>query len=534
MMPELRQQIDIRPAGLSTATQAYLRKGDRSLREGEMADAVQSYARAVETAPGSLVARWSLGVTLSGMRRFELAVKQYREATRIAEDDLITALLLQGALQEYGDRGTSQQVYLDTVRRFTRPGKPGLDAAGSLERLENALKQLPDSPVLCLLYGDALQVALRFDDSGRSYRRAIALAPSWAKPQINLGLSYLAQGKANLAVAALDGVLKTDPKNPRALLALGDAQLQAGNNAGALRVYKQLVQIESVAVSAATGAARANMALGKAGAAVSDLQDVRRRAPKDPSPVAALAEIQMKTGSYAEAADSYASALKLSEEGGLFAARPSLQRALAEAQLSAKRPRDAQRTLQQALQDDPENEALWRRLLAKTYLEQGDRPAAEQELKRALVNELSLYPQETLQAIAAEGWTEKFIAGFRADLAGARTGVRGSGSPQTGIVVRSATISRESEIVALAGLAHLLRFTSAVQEEVSTRRDLVRLRGSGADWFLLAQAQERLGENVDARTSYGQSVRKGDMSAALQKLSLDRIRKLGNLPPKQD
>ena len=279
-----------------------------------------------------------------------------------------------------------------------------------------------------------------------------------------------------------------------------------------------------------SGAARANMALGQSGAAVNDLQNVRKRAPKDPTPVAALAEIQMKTGSYAEAADSYASALKLSEEGGLFAARPSLQRALAEAQLSAKRPVDAQRTLQKALTDDPENEALWRRLLAKTYLDLNDRPAAELELKRALVNETSLYPQETLQAIAAEGWLEKFIVGFRADLAGARTGIRSSGNEQTGIVVRSASVSKDGEIAALAGLSHLLRFTSAVQEEVSIRRDLVHLRGSGADWFLLAQAQERLGESVDARTSYGQAVRKGDLSSALQKLAMDRIRKLAGIP----
>ena len=529
-----QQQIDIRPAGLSTAAQAYLHKGDLSMRQSELGDAVQHYARAVQLAPGSLLAHWCLGVALSGMRRFELAVKEYQAATRIAEDDLLTALLLQGALQEYGDKNASQRVYLDTVRRFTRPGKPGLDASGSLERLEAALKERPESPILTLLYGDALQVALRFDDAGRAYRRSIALSPGWPKPQINLGLSYLTQGKANLAVAALDGALKTDPKNPRALLAMGDAQLQAGNNRGALRVYNQLTKVDSVAVPAATGAARASMALGQASAAVSNLQDARKRAPKDPTPVAALAEIQMKTGSFAEAADSYASALKLSEEGGLFAARPSLQRALAEALLAAKRPTDAQKTLQRALADDPENEALWRRLLAKSYIDQNDLPAAEIELKRALNNEVSLYPQETLQAIAAEGWTEKFIAGYRSDLQGARTGVRSAGGGQSSITIRSTTVSREAEIVALAGLAHLLRFTSAVTEEVSTRRELVRLRGSGADWLFLAQAQERLGENTDARASYGQAVRKGDLSSAIQKHAQERIRRLAGLPPKQD
>ncbi|WP_394796153.1 tetratricopeptide repeat protein [Armatimonas sp.] len=527
--------VDIRPAGLSTKALAELKSGDRNLGLGEFAAATGSYIRAMEAAPNSLVARWSLGLALSALRRSPaLAVQQYREATRIAEDDLITALLLQGALQEYGDRGAAQQVYLDTVRRFSRPGQPGLDASGSLKRIEAALKQCPNSPVLALLQGDALQIELRFQEAGLSYRRAIGSAPYWPKPKINLGLSYLAQGKANQAVLTLEGALKTDPANPRALLAMGDAQFQSGNHSGALKLYNQLSQVESVAVPAATGAARASMALGQASVAVSNLKSVQKRAPKDPTPVAALADIQMKTGSFAEAADSYASALKLSEEGGLFAARPSLQRALAEAQLSAKRPTDAQRTLQKALQEDPENEALWRRLLAQSYLEQNDRPAAEMELKRALNNERSLFPQETLQAIAAEGWTEKFIAGYQADLAGARTGVRGSSSTQTGIVVRSVPISKENEIVALAGLAHLLRFTSAVRDEVSVRRDLVHLRGSGADWFLLAQAQERLGDNADARASYGQAGRKGDLSSAIQKLAIERIRKLASLPGRRE
>ena len=94
--------VDIRPAGLSTKALAELKSGDRNLGLGEFAAATGSYIRAMEAAPNSLVARWSLGLALSALRRSPaLAVQQYREATRIAEDDLITALLLQGALQEY-------------------------------------------------------------------------------------------------------------------------------------------------------------------------------------------------------------------------------------------------------------------------------------------------------------------------------------------------------------------------------------------------------------------------------------------------
>ena len=347
---------------------------------------------------------------------------------------------------------------------------------------------------------------------------------------MNLGISYLAQGKPNLAVAVLQGVLKQDPNNPRVLLAMGDAQFQAGNSQDALKIYSRLSSVDAVAVPAATGAARASVAMGQIPGAINSLQSARKRAPKDPAPVAALADIQMRTGDFTGAVESYTSALKLTEEGGLFAARPSLQRALAQSQLAAKHAPEALKTLSRALQNDPENESLWRRLMARAYFEQKDRPAAEQELKRALLAETALYPQETLNAIADEGWIEKFIAAFRADLQGARTGIRGSVATQGTIEVRSVSVSREGEILALCGLAHLLRFTNAVREEVSLRRDLVRLRSSGTDWFLLAQAQERLGENVDARTSYGESVRKRDLSSAIQKLAIQRIRVLAEKP----
>lgn len=526
------RQTEPQPRQTDPRNQAieFLRRGDKSLRAGELPDALTHYYRATSADPTLLIARWCLGVTLSAQRRASLAVKEYREATRLAEDDLITALLLQGALQENEEPGAAQQVYLDTVRRFSLKGKTGLDASGSITRLQAALQRFPESPILTLLLGDAFQVNLRFDDAGRSYRRAIALAPSWPKPQINLGLSYLAQGKPQLAVEMLEGAMRIERNNPRALLALGDAQLQSGNNAGALKVYNQLTNVSSVAVPAATGVARASMALGQASVAVASLKSARERAPRDPAPAAALADIQMQTGKYAEAVESYMSALKLSEEGGLFSARTSLQRSLAEAQLAAHRPAEAQQTLERALVSAPESAALWHRLLAKSLIEQNNRPLAEQELKRALVQEQALYPKETLEAIAAEGWTERFIASFRADLQGARTGVRSSTNAPGGIVISSMPISKEGELVALAGLAHLLRFTSDVREEVSLRRELVRLRGSGADYFLLAQAQERLGEYTDARVSYGQAVKKGDLPRSLQDLSLARIRKLAGIP----
>lgn len=505
-----------------------LRLGDQRMRAADFAEASLEYARGAELAPAALLPRLCLGVALTSGRKVALAVQQYRAAQRIAEDDLITALLLQGALQELGDTGAAQQVYLDAVRRFKKDGRPGLDSTGSLRRLQEAAKQFPESPIVALLSGDSCQVAQNFAEAVQFYKRAIALAPSWSKPQVNLGLAFLSENKPELAIVSLESALRRDPNNPQANLALGDAQLRTGKPQEALNSYRRVEKVPGVAVFAATGAAQVSVQLGQLDAAVRSLETARRIAPKDPAPVMALAEIQMKQRSFADAAGTYAAALKLSQEGGLFSARPSLYRALTEALIAAKKFDQAQENLQRALAEEPDNAPTWHRLSAQIAGEKGDFVQVERELKLALICETSFFPQETLDAISKRGLLEKFIVVFRGDYNGARTGLQDIPTSNGSVSIRSVTPSKENQVTALIGLGHLYRYLQRYPEEVSVRRDLVSLRGNGGDWFLLAQAQERLGERADARASYSRAIQTSDLTPSVQKLILARIRTLSS------
>jgi RNA polymerase sigma-70 factor (ECF subfamily) len=152
------------PPGAAAAAATLQKNGDRRLRKGELAEAAREFVRAALTAPGDPVYRLTAGVALATVGDVRAAASQFRHAQRLADDDVVAALLLQGALSEQGLAGPAQTVGLDTIRRFTLEGKAGLDASGSIARLKAAVARFPDSAVVHLLLGDAYQIS----DNGRT------------------------------------------------------------------------------------------------------------------------------------------------------------------------------------------------------------------------------------------------------------------------------------------------------------------------------------------------------------------------------
>jgi len=154
------------PAGAASASALRLpaaavglhRAADRALRRGDLDEAARQYVRAALAAPDEPMLRMTAGVALATVRQVPGAASQFRRAAALADDDLIAALQYQGALAEMGEAAEAQSVYLDAVRRFSRPGKPGLDASGSIARIRAARPALPDSPILYLLLADAYQM----------------------------------------------------------------------------------------------------------------------------------------------------------------------------------------------------------------------------------------------------------------------------------------------------------------------------------------------------------------------------------------
>lgn len=509
LAPAQAQTSQISPAGpalsATAKTVSLITEGDRLLRAGDVRAAAESYLSATKSAPKQPLYQIMAGVALASAGRTSEALAAFRRANDLSKGtDLLTALLVQGALSETADdNADSESLFGRTVQRFSRPGRGGLDTSASTARLLTAVKQYPQSPILWLLLGDTYQLAEEWSKAGASYRTAIRLSSRWVKPRINLGLCQLAQGRSSQAVAAFHGALTLDPANAQAQIAKADAQLQAGSVDAAVLSYRKVENSSNnrVAAQAATGIGQAYAQRGQVPEAVASLNRARTLAPSDPTPAVALGAVQSQAGNFPAAAREYSDALRLSGSG-LFESKGVLYRALAETQLSARDSNGAITTINRALAEEPSSQPLWYRLWAQALFLRGDAPGGEAKLKQSLESETTRYPLDTLNALNARHLIAKLATEHDTALAAAKDDA-----------VRTRL---------LRPLANLARFQGIVTDEVRYRERLVELEPTGPDWFALAEARERAGDTVGARSAYQSAAKRGGLTPAAARQAKER------------
>ncbi|GAB4452379.1 MAG: hypothetical protein OHK0029_03170 [Armatimonadaceae bacterium] len=496
--PDYAEAMAAKP---SVAVRVVHQRGDQALARGENQEAAKAYLEAALQNPRDPVLRLSAGVMLAEIGKIKEATEQFRQALRRAEDDVVTALLLQNALIEQGAGAEAHEIYQDTYRRFGQTQQRGLDVSTSVRRLKEALTVYGESPVYYLLLGDAYQLGEQWSDADRAYRRAFVLAPRWSKPLVNLGISQLAQGQLKESIEKFEQALKLDPRNKQAQLLQMTGQGQVYANA---RSYKQ---------------------------AINTLKSAQQIAPKDPTPSLMIAQIQADNGNHAAAAGAYETALRITRSGGLFAQRPVVYRSLAEAYLSGKEPEKAIAALQKALTEEPAEAALWYRLMAQAQFAQGKSEAAKRSLIMALDSEAGPYPLDTLRAIDAASLLTEVKERYRAERTAAESGIRAT--PQgNGVVSITMANPRErtvdNRVKALVALAHIARYEQAFREEVRLRFELTRLRTDAWDWYLMAETYDQsLREPISARDAYLKaleiSIQRGGLNSAAQDYARQRL-----------
>jgi tetratricopeptide (TPR) repeat protein len=75
------------------------------------------------------------------------------------------------------------------------------------------------------------------------YRVAIELSPDYAPTHINLGVTYLRAGRADLAQTAFRRALELDPNQPTAWKNLGDLHRSLGEYQSALEAYGEAASL---------------------------------------------------------------------------------------------------------------------------------------------------------------------------------------------------------------------------------------------------------------------------------------------------
>jgi len=97
-----------------------------------------------------------------------------------------------------------------------------------------------------------VQQALALDDTTAAalthkellYQEAVALCPTHAQAQNNLGYVYEKQGRFDEAIAAYQKTIKLDPSAPYPYFGLGDVYFKTGRYADALQWYEQGLKYE--------------------------------------------------------------------------------------------------------------------------------------------------------------------------------------------------------------------------------------------------------------------------------------------------
>jgi tetratricopeptide (TPR) repeat protein len=496
---KLPQTIDISEAKIQpvAGVKKTHQQADAALRSGDMKGAAKAFSSAVLASPKEPMLRLSAGILLAEVGLPADATRQFREAVRYAEDDVIAALLLQSALTEQGAGAEAQEIYQDTYRRFAKPGKNGLNVTTSIARLKGAIQQYGESPVYYLLLGDAHQLAEEWAEADRCYLRAERLAPRWVKPLVNRGISQLAQGKLDGAITIFEQALKVEPRNKQA----------------------QVLRI--------TGEGQRYANARSFGRAIDTLNYAQKLAPKDPTPSVMIAQIQTDNGNFQAAADAYETALGITRSGGLFAQRPVLYRSMAEAWLSAKQPERAIETLHRALTDEPNSSPLWYRLIAEAQFDMGEVESGRGNLRAALDSESGAYPLDTLRAIDAKNQLLALKQEYQALEKGFIQETQPSGTVKITMANPNSRTS-DNQVRALVALAHIARYEGNFREEVRLRQELSKRRSSAWDWYLMGETFDlRLSEPTHARDAYLKCLeianRQNDLNEATRKFARERL-----------
>jgi tetratricopeptide (TPR) repeat protein len=89
------------------------------------------------------------------------------------------------------------------------------------------------------------------------------------------------------------------------------------------------------------------------------------------------------------------------------------------------------------------------------------------------------------------------------------------------------TADRELRVQCLTALGHLYEWRGQYRDGMAVWQDLTRLRGSGNDWFLLAQSLERASRWTEARDAWRKAVRSGELTDPARKHAAKKLSALG-------
>ena len=229
---------------------ALLFKADLLRAEGKTAEAVAAYEKGIEIKPQAITAHAALIMIHLRERKPELAAKQLEAMQKAAAKHPLT-YYMQG---------------------LTAYGRKDIPAARSA--VENLLKVQPDNPQGLQLAG-LIAYKNRSDIQAQEHlRKALQKAPGLDFGRRTLVMSYLRSGQPTKAVEALQPVLHGSETRTPWLAIAGNTYMQSGDAKTAEEYFQRAAKVDPQNKQTQTALAMARMRSGHADEALSDLEQI--------------------------------------------------------------------------------------------------------------------------------------------------------------------------------------------------------------------------------------------------------------------
>jgi tetratricopeptide (TPR) repeat protein len=190
----------LKATGNASLARRYVNEGNDLMREGQLAEAIVRYQRAIELQPQDEDAHFSLAIAWARNKEFDKAIQHYTEAIRIMPGYVEAQINLGNLLANLGR----------------------LDDA--IEHFQAALNTMPQSASAHNNLGTVLIRQGKTEEAIRCFREAVRLMPDYVEAHINLGNSLLSRGQADEGTKHLEEALKLRPGFEPAVLSLRRAQ----------------------------------------------------------------------------------------------------------------------------------------------------------------------------------------------------------------------------------------------------------------------------------------------------------------------
>jgi len=322
----LRQGIDLLQLGRAGEAETSLRMayasiGDRpdmlhflavcAMQRNDAREAEVLWKRGIGRDPKEPMLRYNYGIALQELGRLDDAIREWRQALRLAPDNIDARLRVAAALSGNNRLAAAEREYVELIQLCDKPETARRVAPEVLRQarvmarsalgyllyrlgrnddavvvFDAALTDLPNNdPVRPAVLGDralALDMVGRSDEAIAGFEGALQLAPGNAKLHNGIGHVLLRAGRAAEAEAAFRRALEIEPSFAEAARNVARARGEQGDTAGALDYLGLAHQTAPDDTDTLYDMTTLALELGEPQRAVTVLEPFLQRHPDDP------------------------------------------------------------------------------------------------------------------------------------------------------------------------------------------------------------------------------------------------------------